>query len=138
MDMIWFKMRLKYVLDGQWIEDPKLTTNNYVHQKRFIFDLLSLLPLDLLYFEYGFNKPLLRLLRLNRLFKVQTFWEFFKRIDAITKFPYFIRVIYTLIYKIYLIHLSTCAYYIMSWYEGFGSTPWTYNNTGIYSIYINS
>jgi hypothetical protein len=130
MDMIWFKMRLKYVLDGQWIEDPKLTRKNYMRRNRFIFDLLSLLPLDLFYFKYGFDKPLLRLLRLTRLLKIQTFWEFFSRIDAITKSPYLIRIIHTLIYKIYLIHLSTCAYYLMSWFEGFGSTKWTYDNKG--------
>ena len=123
-------MRLKFVLNGQWIEDPELTRKNYLKKRRFIFDCLSLLPFDLIYLKYGFDKPLLRLFRLNRLFKVQTFWEFFNRMDAITNFPYLIRIIHTLIYKIYLIHLSTCAYYITSWTEGFGSTTWTYNNKG--------
>ncbi|CAG2112295.1 unnamed protein product [Medioppia subpectinata] len=130
MDMIWFKMRLKFIMDGQWVEDTVLIRHHYLRRKRFISDVLSLLPLDLLYFKYGFDKPLFRLLRLNRLFKATTFWEFFTRIDAITKFPYFIRIIHTLMYKMYLIHLSSCAYYLMSSYEGFGSTPWTYNNEG--------
>lgn len=130
MDMIWFKMRLKFVLNGEWIEDIKMTRRNYLGKRRFIIDLLALLPLDLLYIKYGYKNNLLRLLRLPRLLKAQTFWEFFSRIDAITKYPYFIRIIHTLIYKIYLIHLSTCAYYLVSWHEGFGSTPWTYNNEG--------
>lgn len=130
IDMIWFKMRLKFVLNGEWIEDIKMTRRNYLGKRRFIIDLLALLPLDLLYIKYGYKNNLLRLLRFPRLLKVQTFWEFFNRIDAITKYPYFIRIIHTLIYKMYLIHLSTCAYYLVSWYEGFGSTPWTYNNEG--------
>ena len=131
MDMIWFKMRLKFIMNGEWVEDTKLIRAHYVRRKRFISDVLSLLPLDLLYFTYGVDRPLLRLLRLNRLFKVPTFWEFFSRVDAITKFPYFIRIIHTLLYKMYLIHLSSCAYYLMSWYEGFGSTAWTYDNEGM-------
>lgn len=130
VDIIWFKMRVKYVSNGQWIDDPKLTRRNYMSKNRFRVDLLALAPLDLFYLKYGMGNALLRILRVPRLLKIQSFWEFFNRVDAIAESPYFIRIIHTLIYKIYLIHLSTCAYYIMSWYEGFGTTPWTYDNEG--------
>ncbi|KAK8758107.1 hypothetical protein V5799_004257, partial [Amblyomma americanum] len=57
---------------------------------------------------------------------IQTFWEFFDRIDALAKSPYVIRVLRTLLYMMYLIHLNTCAYYAISKYEGIGSNPFVF------------
>ncbi|XP_054154080.1 cyclic nucleotide-gated cation channel beta-3-like [Oppia nitens] len=131
MDIICFKMRLKFITDGQWMDEPRLIRRHYCRRRRFVYDTLALLPIDILfYLYYGTDWPVLRLTRLFRLIKVGTFWEFFARIDMVTKFPYLIRIIHTLIYKIFLIHLSSCAYYLMSYWEGFGATPWTYNNKG--------
>ena len=73
------------------------------------------------------NRPLLRL---TRLFKLPTFWEFFDRVDAIAKWPYLIRIVRTLIYMMFLVHLNTCAYYYLSYLEGFNYNEWVYNNQG--------
>ncbi|XP_064466686.1 cyclic nucleotide-gated cation channel beta-3-like [Ornithodoros turicata] len=122
LDVLVFKTRIKFHSGGMWVEDPKLTRKNYIRKLIFKVDVASLTPLDLLYFVYGVNP----LLRLPRMLKVQTFWEFFNRIDALAKSPYIIRVLRTLLYMIYLIHLNACAYYAISKYEGIGSNPFVF------------
>ena len=67
-------------------------------------------------------------LRLPRLIKVIAFWEFTDRLDAILAKPYFLRIVKTVIYMIYLIHLNACAYFAVSAYEGIGMP----NNTFVY------
>ncbi|GFS36453.1 cyclic nucleotide-gated cation channel beta-1 [Nephila pilipes] len=126
LDIALFKVRLQFLHNGFWVEDYKLTKANYFRKREFKLDLLSLLPLDLLYFIYGINP----LFRLPRFLKVQTFWEFFNRVDAVTKTPYVIRIIRTLMYMMYLIHLNACAYYAMSTWEGIGSNRWVFQGDG--------
>ncbi|XP_055942439.1 cyclic nucleotide-gated cation channel beta-3-like isoform X3 [Argiope bruennichi] len=125
-DIALFKVRLQFLHNGFWVEDYKQTKANYFRKREFKLDLLSLLPLDLLYFVYGINP----LFRLPRILKVQTFWEFFNRVDAVTKTPYVIRIIRTLMYMMYLIHLNACAYYAMSTWEGIGSNKWVFQGDG--------
>ncbi|XP_067143879.1 cyclic nucleotide-gated channel beta-3-like isoform X3 [Centruroides vittatus] len=126
IDIVLFKVRVQYLHDGFWVDDPVMTRKHYFKKSMFKMDLLSLLPFDLLYLKYG-TKPLLRM---PRILKLQTFWEFFNRVDAVAKSPYVIRIIRTLIYMMYLIHLNACAYYAMSSWEGIGSNSWVFNGTG--------
>lgn len=131
LDMIHFKSRLMFVQNGEWIVDPVKTSKNYVRQSDFIYDLLALAPIDwaLLYIG-GIWPPAQRLSRVNRMFKIHSFWEFFARIDALLNSPYLLRIIHTMLYMFFIIHIGACVYYISSWYEGFGSTPWTYDLQG--------
>ncbi|CAN7992143.1 unnamed protein product [Ixodes hexagonus] len=122
LDILLFKSRIKFHSKGMWVEDPKWTRRNYIGKLIFKMDVASLLPLDFLYFVYGINP----LLRVPRMLKVQTFWDFFNRIDALAKSPYIIRVLRTLLYMMYLIHLNACAYYAISKYEGIGSNPFVF------------
>nr|XP_042899204.1 cyclic nucleotide-gated cation channel beta-3 isoform X2 [Parasteatoda tepidariorum] len=126
LDIALFKVRLQFLHDGFWVEDYQRTKKNYFKKREFKLDLFALLPLDLCYFIYGVNP----LFRLPRLLKVQTFWEFFNRVDAVTKTPYVIRIIRTLMYMMYLIHLNACAYYAMSLWEGIGSNKWVFQGVG--------
>ncbi|KAL3170238.1 hypothetical protein MRX96_015278 [Rhipicephalus microplus] len=121
-DILLFKSRIKFHSAGMWVEDPKQTRRNYFRKPIFKMDVAALLPLDILYYLYGVNP----LLRLPRMLKIQTFWEFFDRIDALAKSPYVIRVLRTLLYMMYLIHLNTCAYYAISKYEGIGSNQFVF------------
>ncbi|XP_013414109.1 cyclic nucleotide-gated cation channel beta-3-like [Lingula anatina] len=99
---------------------------NYFRKLEFKLDMLSLLPLDLLYFAVGFNS----LLRAPRYFKIKTFLEFYNRFDQAAKSPHLIRVAKTMTYMVYLIHVETCGYYAVSVYEGIGSNKWVYNGEG--------
>ncbi|RWS09034.1 uncharacterized protein B4U79_14161 [Dinothrombium tinctorium] len=126
IDIILFKSRLKYTEEGHLVENPKFTRRHYFKTSMFVFDCVSLLPLDILYIFFGPNI----FLRLPRLLKIQTFWEFFNRVDVVAKSPYAMRVIKTLIYMTFLIHLNAGAYYAVSKYEGFDANEWVYNNKG--------
>lgn len=111
LDVIFIKPRVMYLEDGFWVRDPKLTSKNYFQKVQFkvstlwntptpvIFDsrkrnrlqlilrpysqmdVLSLLPLDLLYFKYGEYHPIFRT---PRLLKV-TSTTFFQKIKPLER-----------------------------------------------------
>lgn len=93
----------------------------------FQLDVISLLPLDVLYFITG---PDFVALRLPRLFKVHSFWKLVSFIDKLVKNPYVVRISKTLMYMMYLIHLNACAYYAFSAWEGIGSNNFVFNGKG--------
>lgn len=53
----------------------------------FQLDILSLLPLDLLYFVLGTEAVYVRF---PRLLKIQSFWEVFKLLDRVISSPHFV------------------------------------------------
>lgn len=131
LDVLFFKPRLVYLSDGFWVHDLTLTRKRYLDKWQFKMDVLSLLPLDILYLKYGTGKVLLRL---PRMLKVQTFWEFYEQLDSILSSPYVVRISRTLTYMLYLIHLNACAYYAVSEWEKNVmdvSNDWVFNGEGI-------
>lgn len=50
-------------------------------------DIVSLVPLDLLYLKYGTGAVFLRT---PRLLKIQSFWEFFKLLDRSIASPHMV------------------------------------------------
>ena len=68
--------------------------------------------------------------RLPRLIKVITFWEFTARLDSILAKPYYLRIVKTVVYMLYLIHLNACAYYAISYWEGIGVNDFVYDGQG--------
>ena len=127
IDMCAYKHSLMYMENGFWVKDKKRLTRQYVREGTFKQDLLSLLPLELLYFVLGVDATYLRI---PRLIKVLAFWEFTERLDAILAKPYFLRIVKTVTYMLYLIHLNACAYYAISASEGIGSNDFVYNGEG--------
>jgi cyclic nucleotide gated channel beta 1 len=117
IDLLFIKHRTMYLYEGFWIRDPQLTRKNYMRKLQFRMDVLSLLPLDFLYLHpfFGANAVYLRL---PRLFKIQTYWEFFKLLDRSISSPHMLRVGKTLSYMLYMIHLTACTYYAVSNYKG--------------------
>nr|XP_024217490.1 cyclic nucleotide-gated cation channel beta-1 isoform X1 [Halyomorpha halys] len=127
LDMAVVKPRVMFLQGGFWVRDTKLTRGNYLGKSEFIVDVLSLTPLDLLYFYLGPNYPLLRV---PRLLKIHSFWEFFNHFDKFSPSPYIVRIARTLTYMLYLVHINACAYYWVSENEGIASNHWVFNGVG--------
>ncbi|XP_069355433.1 cyclic nucleotide-gated channel beta-1-like isoform X2 [Maniola hyperantus] len=127
LDVVFVKPRLMFLQEGFWVNDPAETRKNYRKKLQYKFDLISLLPLEILYLYFGTQKVILRF---PRLLKLQTFWEFHQAMDRVLSSPYVVRIGKMLFYILYLIHLNACAYYAMSDHIGLGSNGWVYNNQG--------
>lgn len=117
IDLLFIKHRTMYLYEGFWIRDSQLTRKNYMRKLQFKMDVASLLPLDLLYLHPWFGVGAVYL-RIPRFLKIQSFWEFFKLLDRIIASPHMLRVGKTLSYMLYMIHLTACTYYAVSYYKG--------------------
>ncbi|KAM9754591.1 uncharacterized protein ACNS7B_007482 isoform 2-T2 [Menidia menidia] len=126
LDIAVFQPRLQFVRGGDLVCDKIEMRKNYMKKMRFKFDLVSLVPLELFYFKTGINP----LLRLPRLLKINSFFEFNERLEAILTKAYIYRVIRTTTYLLYCLHCNACLYHWASAFIGLGSTQWVYNGDG--------
>ncbi|CAF98897.1 unnamed protein product, partial [Tetraodon nigroviridis] len=126
LDITVFQPRLQFVCGGDIVCDKKEMRKNYMRTKRFKLDVASLVPLELFYFKTGINP----LLRLPRLLKINSFFEFNERLEAILTKAYIYRVIRTTTYLLYCLHCNACLYYWGSAFTGLGSTSWSLQRRG--------
>ncbi|KAM7405605.1 hypothetical protein PAMP_000040 [Pampus punctatissimus] len=126
IDILVFQPRLQFVRGGDIVCDKKDMRENYLTTERFKMDVISLFPMEILYYFTGVNS----LLRFPRLLKYMAFFEFNDRIEAVMKKAYIYRVIRTSTYLLYSLHINACLFYWGSDYEGLGSTKWVYNGKG--------
>ncbi|XP_073461713.1 cyclic nucleotide-gated channel beta-1 isoform X5 [Aquarana catesbeiana] len=126
LDIVVFQARLQFVRGGDIITDKKEMREYYIKTERFKMDVISLLPLDLLYFKVGVKS----ILRFPRILKYMAFFEFNNRLEAILSKAYIYRVIRTTAYLLYCLHMNACFYYWASDYEGLRSTKWVYDGEG--------
>ncbi|KAM6908074.1 LOW QUALITY PROTEIN: cyclic nucleotide-gated channel beta-3-like [Lycodopsis pacificus] len=63
-------------------------------------------------------------------FMADTFFEFSDRLESIMAKAYIWRVIRTIGYLLFMLHLNTCFYYVASDYQGIGKTKWVYSGLG--------
>ncbi|XP_034542689.1 cyclic nucleotide-gated cation channel beta-1-like isoform X2 [Notolabrus celidotus] len=126
LDITIFQPRLQFIRGGDIVSDKKEMRKNYMKTKRFKFDVVSLVPLEIFYFKTGVNP----LLRLPRLLKINSFFEFNERLEAILTKAFIYRVIRTTTYLLYCLHCNACLYYWGSAFTGLGSTKWVYNGEG--------
>ncbi|KAF4518017.1 hypothetical protein B566_EDAN009250 [Ephemera danica] len=127
--------RLMFISQGLWVNDRSQMRRNYLTKMQFKMDIASLIPLDLLYFWLGTDKPYLRF---PRFFKVHALWEFFSRLDSVLASPHLVRVARTVMNMLYMVHLNACAYYAFSAWEGLGSNNWTISNKPNINVYIRA
>ncbi|XP_028289715.1 cyclic nucleotide-gated cation channel beta-3 isoform X2 [Gouania willdenowi] len=125
-DILVFQPRLQFVRGGDIVCDKKDMRKNYMTTERFKMDVISLFPMEVLYYFTGVNS----LLRFPRLLKYTAFFEFNDRMEAVMKKAYIYRVIRTSTYLLYSLHINACLFYWGSAYEGLGSTKWVYNGKG--------
>uniref|UniRef100_A0A3B4XIC0 Cyclic nucleotide gated channel subunit beta 1b n=1 Tax=Seriola lalandi dorsalis TaxID=1841481 RepID=A0A3B4XIC0_SERLL len=121
LDITVFQPRLQFIRGGDIVV---IRVRWYLTV--FQFDVASLVPLELFYFKTGINP----LLRLPRLLKINSFFEFNERLEAILTKAYIYRVIRTTTYLLYCLHCNACLYYWGSALKGLGSTKWVYNGEG--------
>uniref|UniRef100_A0A183BQ14 Cyclic nucleotide-binding domain-containing protein n=1 Tax=Globodera pallida TaxID=36090 RepID=A0A183BQ14_GLOPA len=137
LDLVLVKPRMTFMRDGIIVKDSSDMLSHYLQSGVFKLDMLSLLPLDVMYFISG---PV-SAWRLSRLLKLHSFWEFFDLLDSAFSNPYAIRIAKTFCYMIYIIHCNSCVYYVLSAWQAFGQIPylykgkwylnkWVYNNEG--------
>ncbi|XP_017930193.1 cyclic nucleotide-gated cation channel beta-3 [Manacus vitellinus] len=125
-DLLIFQPRVRFIRGGDIIIDKVETKKFYHSTVKFRLDVISVLPFDILYFFFGFNPAL----RVNRMLKHNTFFEFNDRLEAIMEKAYIYRVIRTTGYLLFILHINACLYYWASDYEGLGSTRWVYDGEG--------
>uniref|UniRef100_A0A3P8X2U2 Cyclic nucleotide gated channel subunit beta 1b n=1 Tax=Cynoglossus semilaevis TaxID=244447 RepID=A0A3P8X2U2_CYNSE len=125
LDITVFQPRLQFVRGGDIVVSGMLGLRKT--KKLGISDhTASLVPLELFYFKTGINP----LLRLPRLLKFNSFFEFNERLEAILTKAYIYRVIRTTTYLLYCLHINASLYYWGSAFNGLGSTKWVYNGKG--------
>uniref|UniRef100_A0A3P9K6V6 Cyclic nucleotide-binding domain-containing protein n=1 Tax=Oryzias latipes TaxID=8090 RepID=A0A3P9K6V6_ORYLA len=125
-DAILFQPRKQFVKGGDIIKDRSMTKKHYRDSERCLADVVSVLPFDLLYTQFGFKS----VFRANRILKVDTFFEFSDRLESIMAKAYIWRVIRTIGYLLFMLHLNACCYYVASEYQGIGGTKWVYSGLG--------
>ncbi|XP_034144324.1 cyclic nucleotide-gated cation channel beta-3 isoform X2 [Esox lucius] len=126
LDMLVFQPRLQFVRGGDIVFDKTDMRKNYMKTFRFKMDVISLAPLELFYFKTGINP----LLRIPRVLKIMSFFEFNDRLEAILTKAFIYRVIRTTTYLLYCLHCNACLFYWFSAYGGLGSTQWVYDGNG--------
>ncbi|XP_046721282.1 cyclic nucleotide-gated cation channel beta-1 isoform X2 [Silurus meridionalis] len=126
LDITVFQPRLEFVRGGDIVCNKKDMREHYMKTERFKMDVISLMPLDILYFFTGVKS----ILRFPRLLKYMAFFEFNDRLEAVMKKAYIYRVIRTSLYLLYSLHCNACLFYWGSDYEGLGSTKWVYDGRG--------
>ncbi|KAL6488674.1 hypothetical protein MHYP_G00024150 [Metynnis hypsauchen] len=109
IDMVIFQPRLQFCKGGD-----------------IIHALLSIIPLELLYIPFGF----LSIFRVNRIMRFEAFFEFSDRLEGIMTKAYIWRVIRTIGYLMFILHLNSCLFYVASAYQGIGKTKWVYSGEG--------
>eukprot|EP00062_Callorhinchus_milii_P018900 gi/632972950/ref/XP_007902910.1/ PREDICTED: cyclic nucleotide-gated cation channel beta-1 [Callorhinchus milii] len=126
LDMAVFQSRLQFVEGGDIITDQKAMRANYMKTEKFKMDLVSLIPVEILYIKLGVYPAL----RFVRCLKYLTFLEFNDRLESIMSKAYIYRVIRTTAYLLYSLHINACLYYWASDYEGIGANDWVYDGEG--------
>uniref|UniRef100_A0A8C5WGH0 Cyclic nucleotide gated channel subunit beta 3 n=1 Tax=Leptobrachium leishanense TaxID=445787 RepID=A0A8C5WGH0_9ANUR len=133
LDMFVFQPRLQFIKGGDIIVNPpnKMSLVPFHWNTKLCYvasqlDAASVIPFDLLYAVIGFQP----VLRINRVLKYRTFFEFNDRLEAILDKAYIYRYIRTTGYLLFILHINACIYYWASTYEGLGTTKWVYDGSG--------
>lgn len=122
------QFRTGYLEQGLMVYNTKKLSSHYIKSRSFIFDLLALVPLDLLQFNLGSNP----LLRFPRFFKTYRVYHYYYMVESRTVYPNLWRVLNLIHILLILAHWFGCFYYLLSEAEGFQG-DWVVRNIYIYS-----
>lgn len=121
LDII-IQCRTGFLSEGQLVLISSQLWRHYSRSTGFVLDCLSVLPLDFLYFLFGFEP----LFRLGKLLKCRRFFLFCERGEIYSGRPKLFNLIKLLHYLFLIIHWVACLYYIVSRYEGLGTGKWVH------------
>ncbi|XP_038857722.1 cyclic nucleotide-gated cation channel alpha-3-like [Salvelinus namaycush] len=119
------RSRTGFLEQGLLVKDDKKLRDKYKSTAQFKWDMISMIPTDLLFLKVGLNYPELRL---NRLAKMNRLFEFFDRTETRTSFPNVFRISNLVLYILIIIHWNACIFFAISKTIGFGSDTWVYPN----------
>ncbi|XP_051562830.1 cyclic nucleotide-gated cation channel alpha-3-like isoform X1 [Myxocyprinus asiaticus] len=119
------RSRTGFLEQGLLVKDAKKLMDHYKKIPQFKYDMLSMIPTDLLMLKVGYNNPELRL---NRLFKMARLFEFFDRTETRTNYPNIFRISNLVLYILIIIHWNACIFFAISKTIGFGTDTWVYPN----------
>ncbi|XP_072542465.1 cyclic nucleotide-gated channel alpha-4 isoform X2 [Salminus brasiliensis] len=119
------KVHTGFLEQGSLVRDQSRLKKRYLHSSRFLWDMASLLPTDLLYLHLGIHTPLVRI---NRFFRTSRLNEALDRMETRTAYPNVFRISKLMILIFILIHWNACIYFSLSNYIGFGVDEWVYPN----------
>ncbi|XP_039666043.1 cyclic nucleotide-gated channel cone photoreceptor subunit alpha isoform X1 [Perca fluviatilis] len=119
------RSRTGYLEQGLLVKDSKKLRDKYRTTSQFKYDMISMIPTDLLFLKFGFNNPEFRF---NRLCKISRLFEFFERTETRTSFPNLFRISNLVLYILVIIHWNACLFFAISKTIGFGSDTWVYPN----------
>ena len=119
---IFVNCRVGFFEEGILVRDPKLACKRYILSWKFFLDIISILPLELLYFKMGI-KPILRFPRLLKTYKSQ---EIKAKVEGRANHPTIVRVFFLVHLMFLLLHWNAGIYFLISRAEGFGSNNWGY------------
>jgi hypothetical protein len=109
------QLRTGYLEQGLMVYDARKLAGHYLNSRAFILDLLSLTPLDLLYWNLGTHP----MLRFPRFLKVYRAIDCYYIVESRTVYPNFWRVINLIHILLILAHWFGCFYFLLSQAEGF-------------------
>uniref|UniRef100_A0A3Q1ER41 Cyclic nucleotide gated channel subunit alpha 3a n=1 Tax=Acanthochromis polyacanthus TaxID=80966 RepID=A0A3Q1ER41_9TELE len=119
------RSRTGYLEQGLLVKEAKKLRDKYKTTSQFKYDMISMIPTDLLFLKYGYNNPEFRF---NRLCKISRLFEFFERTETRTSFPNMFRISNLVLYILIIIHWNACLFFAISKTIGFGSDTWVYPN----------
>ncbi|CAF1367391.1 unnamed protein product, partial [Didymodactylos carnosus] len=118
---IGMQLRTGYLEQGLLVYDRQKLALNYIRSYRFIFDLVSLMPLELFQLKFG----ALPLLRFPRFFKVYRTFELYYLQESRTVYPNTYRVVNLFHILLLLAHWLASFYFMVSKAEDF-TGYWSY------------
>ncbi|WAQ99421.1 CNGA3-like protein [Mya arenaria] len=119
--------RIGFLEQGLLVRDVPRLRKRYMNSWKFMSDICSLVPFDLVYLAIGVRAYL----RFNRLVKIWRFKQFFHMAETHTNYPNLIRVSNLILYIIIIIHWFGCIYFFISSIIGFGSDDWVYKDPAV-------
>lgn len=120
-DFIYFldilvQFRTGYLEQGLLVYDSKKLALNYLKSNKFLLDIFSLAPFELLEFYFGYSVPMLRFSRFLKFYRLM---ELFYIVESRTLYPNVVRVLLLISILLLLGHWFAGFYFLISKAEGF-------------------